>query len=165
MVFGQFSWFVLNFLHEPENPSSFGVQNADDLQAIQYAENNARAMKLPNPGFIFHNKLPKCGTTTMHNIITVLADWNNYTHLKVESAKVQFGNERALVDIIQQVKARPLILMKHHFWFDFRPFGMQQPTYINVLRNPITWFESRYYFTQNGWTRNPGDRKHDPMPI
>lgn len=26
-----------------------------------------------------------------------------------------------------------------------------------------TWFESRYYFTQNGWTRNPGDRKHDPM--
>ena len=72
-------------------------------------------MKLPNPGFIFHNKLPKCGTTTMHNIITVLADWNNYTHLKVESAKVQFGNERALVDIVKQVDARPLILMKHHY--------------------------------------------------
>lgn len=141
-------------------PEKFGVVDPDDIRAIHYAEQIAQKRQMPNPQFIFHNKLPKCGTTTMHNIVTVLADWNNYTHLKVESARVQFQNERALIDIIKTAPQRPLFLMKHHFWFDFRPYGLQQPTYINVLRNPLNWFESRYYFTQNGWTRSPGERKH-----
>ena len=152
---------------DPPMPDQFDTFDQNDLNAMQYKMEQTRLLKLANPNFIFHNKLPKCGTTTMHNIITILADWNNYTHLKVESARVQFSNERALIDIVRQAleqnKGKPLLMMKHHFWFDFKPFGLPQPTYINVLRNPITWFESRYYFTQNGWTRNPGLRKHDPM--
>ena len=153
--------------YSPPMPQAFANYDQNDLNAMQYKMEQTRLMKLPNPKFVFHNKLPKCGTTTMHNIITILADWNNYTHLKVESARVQFSNERALVDIVKQAvdqaKGAPLLMMKHHFYFDFRPYGLEQPTYINVLRNPITWFESRYYFTQNGWKRNPGERKHDPM--
>ena len=35
---------------------------------------------------------------------------------------------------------------------------MNQPTFINVIRDPIEWFTSRYYFARYGWNRKPGCR-------
>ena len=37
----------------------------------------------PNIGFIFHNKLPKSGSSTMNQILTVLSEWNNFKHVKI----------------------------------------------------------------------------------
>lgn len=39
---------------------------------------------VPNTKFIFHNKLPKCGSTTMHNIVGLLSRKNNFTYWKVK---------------------------------------------------------------------------------
>ena len=55
------------------------------------------SFKIPNPGFIFHNKLPKSGSTTMHNILTVLSQWNNFEHIKIDSAMMKFEDEANLV--------------------------------------------------------------------
>ena len=38
---------------------------------------------VPNTKFVFHNKLPKCGSTTMHNIVGLLSRKNNFTYWKV----------------------------------------------------------------------------------
>ena len=35
---------------------------------------------------------------------------------------------------------------------------MKTPLYINVMRDPIDWFQSHYYFERNGWERGEGDR-------
>ena len=51
------------------------------------------SFQVPNPGFIFHNKLPKSGSTTMHNILTVLSQWNNFEHIKIDSAMMSFDDE------------------------------------------------------------------------
>ena len=48
------------------------------------------------------------------------------------------------------------ILLKHHHWFNFTEYGLPQPTYINVARDPITRFASRYYFKRFGWERDGG---------
>lgn len=44
-----------------------------------------------------------------------------------------------------------MTVMKHHYFFNFTEYGMEAPTWINVMREPISWFESRYWFKQNGW--------------
>ena len=41
---------------------------------------------------------------------------------------------------------------------DFEKYNIQQPTYINVIRDPADWFQSHYYFERFGWTRKEDDR-------
>ena len=43
------------------------------------------------------------------------------------------------------------ILLKHQYWFNFTRFGQEQPTYINVVRDPVTRFASMYYFQRYGF--------------
>ena len=35
---------------------------------------------IPNPEFVFHNKLPKCGSTTMNDIVKALSHRNNFNY-------------------------------------------------------------------------------------
>lgn len=47
------------------------------------------------------------------------------------------------------------------FFLIFRydlPGGIRDATYINVLRNPIDWFVSHYYFERFGWQRKADAR-------
>ena len=60
---------------------------------------------------------------------------------------------------MRKVKEEPLLLLKHHFIFDFAAHGMRQPTMINVVRDPVDWFVSQYYFRRNGWARSNEARK------
>lgn len=55
-------------------------------------------------------------------------------------------------------KDQKYFLLKHHYWMDFRKFNMSQPTFINVVREPTSWFTSRYYFKRYGWKNNNNAR-------
>ena len=37
-------------------------------------------------------------------------------------------------------------------------YDIDQPTMINVIREPIDWFSSHYHFKLYGWSRKPGQR-------
>merc|ERR1712048_53770 len=45
--------------------------------------------------------------------------------------------------------------------FNATKFGLEEPTWINVIRDPITWFESNFYFKRFGWERKPGTRSRE----
>ena len=60
-------------------------------------------------------------------------------------------------DLIIQSK-KPLFIFKHHYYFNTTEFGLESPTWINVIRDPLTWFESNFYFKRFGWERKPGTR-------
>merc|ERR1712110_341366 len=54
------------------------------------------------------------------------------------------------------------MLLQHHFWFNFTEESknkLEQPTFINVIREPVSWFESHYNFALYGWERDAGKRK------
>ena len=55
---------------------------------------------------------------------------------------------------LPKVAGEKYVLLKHHHWFNFTSYGLPQPTYINVARDPVTRFASRYYFQRYGWERN-----------
>ncbi len=56
--------------------------------------------KLPNPDFVYHNKLPKCGSTTMHAILGVLSRWNSFRYLKLEPGLVKFFDGEKMSKLI-----------------------------------------------------------------
>ena len=55
---------------------------------------------------------------------------------------------------------RKYFLLKHHYWMNFEEFNVTQPTFINVIREPTSWFTSRYYFQRYGWNRNVDSRRN-----
>ena len=48
----------------------------------------------PNPDFIFHNKLPKSGSSTMNQIFTVLSEWNKFHHFKLNGNAMRKHGDR-----------------------------------------------------------------------
>jgi len=133
-----------------------------------------------NSKFIFHNKIPKAGSTTMKWLLVALAKRNgfildharwclNEDQSKCGEHDPKTGQhldgpdaERSMVEYIPkkmaQVGQKNFLLLKHHHWFNFTKFNLQEPTYINVVRDPVTRYSSWYYFERYGWKRNEGSR-------
>ena len=80
----------------------------------------------------------------------------------------------------------PVFVFKHHFYFNtsrhsdqiYNLFRLNQsslirlnrheltpPTWINLIRDPITWFESSFYFRRLGWSRKPGVRSRNDTDL
>lgn len=120
---------------------------------------------LPNPDFIFHNKLPKSGSSTMNQLLNQLKKKNPFSYVKLWPSDIPgdgFEKEGPFINhfkgVLTNVTLKPLVLLKHHFPFNFEPHGIRNPTYINVIRDPATWFQSHYYFERFGWQRAGGSR-------
>ena len=62
--------------------------------------------EIPNPDFIYHNKLPKCGSTTMHAVLGVLSRWNNFRYLKLEPSLVKFFDGEKMAGLINTLLER-----------------------------------------------------------
>jgi len=64
--------------------------------------------------------------------------------------------------VIQFVKSNlkpPYLLLKHNFFVNFSSESKEyRPTYINIIRNPLDWVTSKFYFSRYGWKRDPGCR-------
>jgi len=114
--------------------------------------------------FIFHNKLPKSGSSTMNGLLRQLARRNGFNYQKLEPVDVngdRFDLEKPLMNYLQQHFRPPYFLLKHHFFFNMARYnltGVIEPTYVNVIRDPLDWFVSHYYFERFGWARKKTDR-------
>ena len=73
-----------------------------------------------------------------------------------------------MINYIKQIYQPPMTILKHHFWFNFTEHNITPPTWINVMREPLSWFESRFWFDKNGRARKEGarnNRKSNPENI
>jgi len=138
-------------------PLSAGVWDYDGPVDPQIEEHE-KDFSIPNANFIFHNKLPKSGSTTMHDILRKLSQKNLFNYKKMDSSNMDFDDDASLVDYIKENQKTPFFYMQHHFFTNFTSFGLEQPTMINVIREPLDWFSSHYHFKLYGWSRKPGQR-------
>ena len=110
----------------------------------------------------------------MNILLDTLAQQNKFHFIKIMPHALpgdKFQAEQPLIaflDDYQQGRAdldkMTLVLLKHHYPFNFTKYTRLQPTYINVMRDPVTWFQSHYYFERFGWqrkqeTRTTGEKK------
>lgn len=114
-----------------------------------------------NRNFIFNNKMPKCGGTSLKYILYVLSEDNKF-HLEYQAPCItECGDEEdgtdgrvELTNHIKKIKTEKpgnVFLLKHHHWLNFTEWGMENPTYINVVRDPVSRFASMYYFQRFGF--------------
>lgn len=143
----------------------------DDV--IDGKSDNKVKIKLPNPKFIFHNKIPKSGSTTLANIVHTLEERNRFklrhfhpcvnepcdkdTDGRAHSAELSAAIKD---DLATATPHNPLIVIKHHLYTNFTAYGLEEPTWINVAREPVSRFVSSYYFRRFGFARHEGVRNN-----
>lgn len=131
-----------------------------------------------NPNFVFHNKIPKAGSTTMKWLLVGLAKRNNFqldhqrfcidtvncvgidpvTKAQVDGPDGEEKISEYVPKKLEENKDGKYLLLKHHHWLNFTEQGLEMPTYINIARDPVTRFSSWYYFERFGWDRMAGAR-------
>ena len=121
-----------------------------------------------NINFVFHNKLPKAGSSTMNILLDTLAQQNRFHFIKIMPNALpgdKFNTEQPLIAFLEDYKmsrtdleGMTLVLLKHHYPFNFTKYNRVQPTFINVMRDPTSWFQSHYYFERYGWQRKQEKR-------
>jgi len=64
------------------------------------------------------------------------------------------GGQEALIKHVAETKPtdEKYFLLKHHYYLNFTNFEAEQPTMINVVRDPVSRFSSMYYFNRYGFS-------------
>lgn len=156
--------------------SSATSEEEKDSLKLKYGDVMANLPPLstepPSKRFVFHNKMPKSGSSTMKFILTILAKANDFTldhqRLCVDIELCEGNDDDGAngVKVLQNYMKNTLdvtegkyLLLKHHHWLNMTELGLEQATYINVVRDPVARFASRYYFNRFGWGLQAGARR------
>lgn len=70
-----------------------------------------------------------------------------------------------LTSLFREKVTKPFFIFKHHYYFNATQYGLETPTWINVIRDPLSWFESNFYFKRFGWERQPGSRRREDQEL
>ncbi|CAH1780758.1 unnamed protein product, partial [Owenia fusiformis] len=100
-----------------------------------------------NPWLVLYNRLPKSGSTTLRSIFEILSKTNNYTFLQSrEFHEHHLDSGYAMNAFIKSfgIKQQKVVFERHIHFMDFTAFDVQQPAYINLIRDPIEQVQSRY---------------------
>lgn len=117
----------------------------------------------PNPVAFYYNKMPKCGSTTLHTVMKTLQDTNQFTisHLDSEDKfDDRYIAALFLADSIQNTDHKPLVVVKHHNYINFTQFDVEKPTTFNLIRDPILRWVSGYNFCRGGMKNSPQTMSH-----
>lgn len=157
------SWAEIKAIRKKEIRNSVTKQTEIVIQDVEAGIRQKPYIKY-NKKFIFHNKLPKCGSTTVGTILEILSSKHNFNlirNLKHDAKNndplslVGKSDEYGLAKVMNKTvlkKSDKTLLLRHHFPFDFSKFkeSYENPTYINIIRDPVGWFQSHFYFKRNG---------------
>uniref|UniRef100_A0A8C4RA49 Uronyl 2-sulfotransferase n=1 Tax=Eptatretus burgeri TaxID=7764 RepID=A0A8C4RA49_EPTBU len=114
------------------------------------------AKDLPFPSQVFYNRVGKCGSRTLVQLMRILAEKNAFTFATSNvhnKTRLHHVEQEELMKNISALK-KPFLYTRHVHFLDFNRFGMEQPTYINIIRDPISRFLSSYFFRRFGDRRN-----------
>ncbi|XP_041461758.1 uronyl 2-sulfotransferase-like, partial [Lytechinus variegatus] len=110
---------------------------------------------------VIFNRVGKCGSRSVLNLLQSLARDNHFyliSSLTYNEKRLTSKNREKLVSILSSVKS-PFIYQRHLHFVNFRQYGIQHPTYINIIRDPLERAVSHYYFIRFGDERKQ-ERKY-----
>jgi len=117
---------------------------------------------------IVYNRVGKCGSRTMQNIIRVLSKKNSFNFYLSPLSNDTRPKLNFLIEEIKLINsiASPMLYSRHIHYINFRKFGLLSPVYINLIRDPIERFSSNYHFKRfgdmiNNQGRQAGLSDHD----
>nr|XP_026690936.1 uronyl 2-sulfotransferase-like [Ciona intestinalis] len=148
-----------NYPRPDETGHQMGAEGYDHRGRLQGTEEDNRHFSR-----LVYNRVGKCGSRSMHNIISELSKINHFNFFPSNISNVTRPNIMHLkteVELIQSLK-RPMLYSRHIHYINFQKFGQSPPLYINMIRDPIERFQSQYYFKRYGDVRSAHGRKVKP---
>ncbi|OON24041.1 heparan sulfate 2-O-sulfotransferase [Opisthorchis viverrini] len=109
-----------------------------------------------NINLVVYNRVPKTGGTSLVHLIYHLCKRNNVgitmVNISWNGVYLNRFNQLQLVHNMSNRRyARPLLLHGHFVFLDFAQLGSTlQPTYLNMIRDPLERLVSHYYFLRFG---------------
>jgi len=109
---------------------------------------------------VLYNRIPKTGSTSFMSVMYNLQESNRFSvaYVNVSSSSHRFTWRDAYkfaLNISHWETRKPALYHGHFPFLDFTRFGLGQPMYINVVRDPLERFISHYYFVRYGDTYLP----------
>ena len=100
---------------------------------------------------LIYNRVSKCGSTTMLNLIRKLSQRNGFHHAHstiYSKRHISSGAQKQLAAKVTKLRKlkKPYLFDRHLHMLNFTAFGYPQPMYMNIVRDPLSQFVSGYYF-------------------
>ncbi|XP_026473237.1 heparan sulfate 2-O-sulfotransferase pipe [Ctenocephalides felis] len=126
----------------------FAQASEDELLSL----NNTRKAELE---VIFFNRVPKVGSQTFMELLRRLSIRNSFTFHKdrvqrVETIRLATPDQQELAAIVAGLEA-PSVYVKHVCFTNFTRWGLPQPIYVNIVRDPVERVISWYYYVRAPW--------------
>ncbi|XP_054286371.1 heparan sulfate 2-O-sulfotransferase pipe-like isoform X2 [Macrosteles quadrilineatus] len=129
------------------------LQDSGEMDSLDVSElnNTAKARKQ----LVFFNRVPKVGSQTFMELLRHLAIRNNFAfhrdHIqRVETIRLAPTEQLGLATMIDQYST-PSVYVKHICFLNFTHFGLPQPIYVNLVRDPVERVISWYYYVRAPW--------------
>ncbi|KAG5265793.1 hypothetical protein AALO_G00246440 [Alosa alosa] len=115
---------------------------------------------LPFPSRVVYNRVGKCGSRTIVLLLRILADRHQFTLVSSDihnKTRLTKHEQATLMRNITEIP-QPFLYTRHVHFLNFTRFRIDEPVYINIIRDPINRFLSNYFFRRFGDWR--GEENH-----
>ncbi|KAG7465681.1 hypothetical protein MATL_G00156210 [Megalops atlanticus] len=115
---------------------------------------------LPFPSQVVYNRVGKCGSRTVVLLLRILAERHSFTLVSSDIHNKTRLTKHEQVDLMRNISniPQPFLFTRHVHFLNFTRFRIEQPVYINIIRDPINRFLSNYFFRRFGDWR--GEQNH-----
>ncbi|XP_048858298.1 uronyl 2-sulfotransferase a [Brienomyrus brachyistius] len=115
---------------------------------------------LPFPSQVVYNRVGKCGSRTVVLLLRILAEKHRFNLVSSDIHNKTRLTEQEQVDLMKNISVipQPFLFTRHVHFLNFTRFRIEQPVYINIIRDPINRFLSNYFFRRFGDWR--GEQNH-----
>ncbi|KAL0967768.1 hypothetical protein UPYG_G00256610 [Umbra pygmaea] len=115
---------------------------------------------LPFPSQVIYNRVGKCGSRTVVILLRLLAERHQFNLLSSDIHNKTRLTKHEQVDLMKNISnvPQPFLYTRHVHFLNFTRFRIEQPVYINIIRDPINRFLSNYFFRRFGDWR--GEQNH-----
>ncbi|XP_064110796.1 heparan sulfate 2-O-sulfotransferase pipe-like [Macrobrachium nipponense] len=138
------------------HPKNVVQQNATTTKRLNSpAEGTAPKFVASNalhPRVLVYNRVPKCGSSTMIGTLLELSKLNGFTHLHSSNYNNIWMNRTMLEYMttgwLEVSKSMRFSFDRHLLFFEVQRFKEGEVAWMNLIREPVERFVSKYYYTQ-----------------
>lgn len=153
----------------PKNPPLIPLQDAIRNQVKKYEEGVARNLRITKKEIptslgevnrtcsvgqykiVFFIRIPKCASTSFVNVLKRLSSEGQFHLTFNPSGAFNWDNSTTLKEAKQIYKEshlsdRKYVYARHFYFVDFTKYGLNDFTYVTIVREPVSRFVSSYHY-------------------